>query len=45
MGDNILSPIYNMVTSKRETNEFKEIKSCDIIILEGIYALYDKVRF
>ena len=36
-------PIYNMSTSKREKNIFNTIIPGDLIILEGIYSLFDDV--
>lgn len=41
-GKEIQVPVYNFTTSKRE-NYFQAVKPNNLIIFEGILALYDKV--
>ena len=43
-GEIVNIPRYNMVTSKKEINNFKEINPGKLIIIEGIYTLYDDVK-
>ena len=40
--ESVETPLYNYETHTRKKNEFKSINNIKVILLEGIFSLYDK---